>query len=66
MSSGKVSSELTVPANRHLYIRSVKKEMKCILILSDKGPMLKTLDYTIRIGSIPTFLYFDLFLLKLS
>ena len=24
--------------------------------------MLKTLDYTIRIGSIPTFLYFDLYL----
>ena len=28
---------------------------------SDEGPMLETLDYTIRIGSIPTFLYFDLF-----
>ena len=26
------------------------------------GPMLETLDYTIRIGSIPTFLYFDLYL----
>ena len=24
--------------------------------------MLETLDYTIRIGSIPTFLYFDLYL----
>ena len=61
MSSGKVSSELTVPANRHLYIRSVKKEMKCILILSDKGPMLKTLDYTIRIGSTPTFLHYIIY-----
>ena len=30
--------------------------------LSDEGPMLETLDYTIRIGSIPTFLYFDLYL----
>ena len=26
--------------------------------LSDKGPTLETLDYTICIGSIPTFLYF--------
>ena len=30
--------------------------------LSDEGPMLETLDYTIRIGSTPTFLYFDLYL----
>ena len=29
------------------------------LFLSDEGPMLETLDYTIRIGSTPTFLYFD-------
>ena len=28
----------------------------------DEGPMLETLDYTIRIGSIPTILYFDLYL----
>ena len=27
--------------------------------LSDEGPMLETLDYTIRIGSTPTFLYFE-------
>ena len=27
-----------------------------------KGPMLETLDYTIRIGSTPTILYFDLIL----
>ena len=32
------------------------------IFLSDEGPMLETLDYTIRIGSIPTFLYFDLYL----
>ena len=32
------------------------------LFLSDEGPMLETLDYTIRIGSAPTFLYFDLYL----
>ena len=29
---------------------------------SDEGPMLETLDHTIRIGSTPTFLYFDLYL----
>ena len=33
-----------------------------LTILSDEGPMLETLDYTIRIGSTPTFLYFDLYL----
>ena len=30
--------------------------------LSDEGPMLETSDHTIRIGSTPTFLYFDLYL----
>ena len=30
--------------------------------LSDEGPVLETLDYTIRIGSTPIFLYFDLYL----
>ena len=30
------------------------------LFLSDEGPMLETLDHTIRIRSSPTFLYFDL------
>ena len=29
------------------------------LFLSDEGPTLETLDHTIRIGSTPTFLYFD-------
>ena len=33
-----------------------------IPFLSDEGPTLEMLDYTIRIGSTPTFLYFDLFL----
>ena len=28
----------------------------------DEGPMLETLHYTIRIGSTPTFSYFDLYL----
>ena len=35
------------------------------LFLSDKEPMLETLDYTIRIGSTPTILYFDLYLFSL-
>ena len=29
------------------------------LFLSDEGPILETLDHTIRIASTPTFLYFD-------
>ena len=32
------------------------------IFLSDEGPTLETLDFTIRIGSTPTFLYFDLYL----
>ena len=32
------------------------------MFLSDEGPMLETLDYTIRIGSTPTILYFDFYL----
>ena len=28
---------------------------------TDERPMLETLDYTIHIGSTPTFLYFDLY-----
>ena len=30
--------------------------------LSDEGPTLETLDFTIHIGSTPTVLYFDLYL----
>ena len=33
-----------------------------LLFLSDDGPTLEKLDCTIRIGSTPTFLYFDLYL----
>ena len=40
--------------NKHLYIIGSS--------LSDEGPMLETLDFTIRIGSTPTFLFFDLYL----
>ena len=32
------------------------------LFLSDEGHALETLDFTIRIGSTPTFSYFDLYL----
>ena len=32
------------------------------MFLSDEGPVFETLDYAIRIGSTPTFLYFDLYL----
>ena len=32
------------------------------LFLSDEGPMLETLDNTIRIGSTPTFLYFEIYM----
>ena len=31
-----------------------------IFCFSDEGPTLETLDFSIRIGSTPTFLYFDL------
>ena len=34
----------------------------CLFIFCFSGPMLKTLDHTIRIGSTPIFLYFDLYL----
>ena len=33
-----------------------------VSVLSDEGPTLEKLDYTIRIGSTPNFLYFDLYL----
>ena len=31
------------------------------MFLSDEGPTLETLDFAFRIGSTPTFLYFELF-----
>ena len=36
--------------------------IKIPCFLSDEGTMLETLDHTIRIGSTPTVLYFDLYL----
>ena len=44
------------------YINSLVFFKIYILFLSNEGPMLETLDYTIRIGSTSTFLYFDLYL----
>ena len=32
------------------------------MFLSDEEPTLETLDFIIRIGSAPSFLYFDLYL----
>ena len=47
--AGNLDYTVTCSCNRNLF-------------LSDEGPMLETLDYTIRIGSTPTFLYFHLYL----
>ena len=33
------------------------------MFLSDEGPMLETLDFAFYIGSTPTFLYFDFYLM---
>ena len=35
---------------------------RALALRQGEGPMLETLDYTIRIGSTPTFLYFNLYL----
>ena len=40
-------------------ILSVALRQRETLFLSDEGPTLETLDSTIRIGSTPTFSYFD-------
>ena len=37
-------------------------KQRAIRFLPDEGPTLEMLDYTIHIGSTPTFLYFDLYL----
>ena len=36
-----------------------KYDLVPVVFLSDEGPTLETLDFTIRIGSTPTFSYFD-------
>ena len=56
-----------------LSLHNLMYAIRCIYIIyvtshyilqreNDEGPMLETLDHTIRIGSTPTFLYFDLYL----
>ena len=35
-------------------------QRETMLFLSDEGPTLETLDITTRIGSTPTFFYYDL------
>ena len=44
--------------NTSKYQNRQRKNPERNLFLSDEGPMLETLDYTIRIGSKQTFLYF--------
>ena len=48
-----------IPVKLQLYYRDARP-----LLLNAwlQGPMLETLDHTIRIGSTPTVLYFDLYL----
>ena len=45
-----------------IHMNEVRYLATGTLFLSDEGPMLETLDHTIRIGNAPTFLYFDLYL----
>ena len=47
---------------KHSWQRTFFTYIYVYMFLSDEGPMLETLDHTIRIGSTPTFLYFDLYL----
>ena len=46
-----------------MLIRIVNYNVSSVRLrfLSDEGPTLETLEFTIRIGSTPTFSYFDLF-----
>ena len=55
-----VDFQIYVPT--YIYIKRSVSFFSNFLFLSDEGPMLETLDYTIRIGSTPTFFYFDLYL----
>ena len=41
-------------------LRKIQEREEKRFFLSDEGTMLETLDYTIRFGSTPTFIYFDL------
>ena len=54
-----ISTSLHPPYNSHASTDFVLILLKQVMFLSDEWPMLETLDYTIRICSTPTFLYFD-------
>ena len=45
-----------------LHLKDTGMAILSPTVNSDEGPRLETLDYTIRIGSTPTFSYFDLYL----
>ena len=59
--AGNYSQKSGNPISETLHFKHFYTIMSAVT-LSDEGPMLETLDYTIRIGSTPTFLYFDLYL----
>ena len=46
------------------YVQAISDLLEQLLFLSDEGPMLETLDHTIRIGSTPTFLYFRFVIIR--
>ena len=45
-----------------LTFRALALRQRENVFVSDEGPMLETLNFTIRIGSTPTFLYFGLYI----
>ena len=60
-----IAADSPYSMSRGQYLHSVFKGSYNSILLwlfPDEGPMLETLDHTIRIGSTPTFLYFDLYL----
>ena len=62
---GRCSLELQYRRHYMKYIAKFKENSsrkELLMFLSNEGPTLETLDYIIRIGSTPTFLYFDLYL----
>ena len=54
----KEQSERVLDTNRNMK-RLVYCRYGQYRFLSDKGPTLETLDFALRIGSTPTFSYFD-------
>ena len=58
---GFTTTKIRGKCNATLYNSIYTLYIYYFLFLSDEGPMLETLDHTIRIGSTPTFLYFELY-----